>query len=221
MPKVSKEYFEKKRNEILDAAFRVCLKKPVTSIVMKDIIDETGFSHGVIYNYYVDLDSVMTDLVVRINSENRIDVDLKNILKEYGTKEWKSAIHAVCGLLAKSMRKAGRDVLKVSIYCDTLAMSDSERVNRIAEKVGKEGQSPLAYLAVMMGDYLNEVIKEHKLHPVKTVDEIIEYIIVTFYGIQSGYVLSGCLDEELVNGKYKPESMFSCLAESIVLMLMN
>ena len=43
MPKVSDEYFENKKNEIVDAAFRVCSKKPITSVVMKDIIDETGF----------------------------------------------------------------------------------------------------------------------------------------------------------------------------------
>ena len=73
MPRVSEEYFENKRKEILDAAYRVCVRKPITSVVMKDIIDETGFSHGVIYKYYKDLDEVLTDLVIRINSENRID----------------------------------------------------------------------------------------------------------------------------------------------------
>ena len=219
MPKVSEEYFEKKRNEILDAAFRVCLKKPITSIVMKDVIEETGFSHGAIYKYYTDLDEVMTDLVIRINSENRIDADLQKILKEHGTKEWEAAIRAVCEMLAKNLRKVGRDVLTVSLYCDTLAMSDPERVARIAANLGNEGQSPLIYLVVAMNDYLNRVIKKEKLHPVKTVDEIIEFMIVTFHGVQSGYVLSGCLDEEMINGKYAPETMFSCLADSVILMM--
>ena len=219
MPKVSEEYFEKKRNEILDAAFRVCLKKPITSIVMKDVIEETGFSHGVIYKYYKDLDEVMTDLVIRINSENRIDGDLKKILEEYGTKDWEKAIRAVCELLAVNMRKVGRDVLKLSLYCDTLAMSDPKRVARIAANLGSEGQSPLIYLVVAMNDYLNRVIKKEKLHPMKTVDEIIEFMIVTFHGVQSGFVLTGCLEEEMVNGKYTPETMFSCLADSVILML--
>lgn len=219
MPKVSEEYYEKKRNEILDAAFKVCLKKPITSIVMKDVIEETGFSHGVIYKYYKDLDEVMTDLVIRINSENRIDGDLQKILEKNGTKEWETAIREVCELLAKNMRKVGRDVLKVSLYCDTLAMSDPERVSRIAANIGSEGQSPLLYLVVMMNEYLGKVIKKEKLHPIKTVDEIIEFIIVTFHGVQSGYVLSGCLDEEMINGQYAPETMFSCLADSVILMM--
>ena len=219
MPKVSEEYFEKKRNEILDAAFRVCLKKPITSIVMKDVIEETGFSHGVIYKYYTDLDEVMTDMVVRINSENRIDEELQKILKEHGTKNWEAAIREVCELLASNMRKVGRDVLKVSLYCDTLAMSDPQRVARIAANLSSEAQSPLVYLVIIMTEYLNKVIKKEKLHPAKTVDEIIEFMIVTFHGVQSGYVLSGCLDEEMINGKYTPETMFSCLADSIISML--
>lgn len=32
MPKVSDEYFEQKRNEIVDAAYRVCMRKPITSV---------------------------------------------------------------------------------------------------------------------------------------------------------------------------------------------
>ena len=44
MPKVSNEYFEQKRKEIVDAAYRVCMKKSITSVEMKDIIAETGLS---------------------------------------------------------------------------------------------------------------------------------------------------------------------------------
>ena len=67
MPKVSDEYIANKRKEIVDAAFRVCTKKPINSVEMKDIIEEAGFSHGVIYRYYKDLDEVLTDLVITIN----------------------------------------------------------------------------------------------------------------------------------------------------------
>ena len=68
MPRVTDEYFENKRKEIIDSAYRVCLRKPITSIEMKDVIDETGFSHGVIYRYYNDLDEVLHDLIIRLNS---------------------------------------------------------------------------------------------------------------------------------------------------------
>ena len=73
MPKVTEEYIEKKRKEIVEAAYKVCVHKPITSIEMKDIIEETGFSHGAIYRYYKDLDEVLKDLVITINSQNKID----------------------------------------------------------------------------------------------------------------------------------------------------
>ena len=179
MPKVSEEYFKKKKNDILDAAFRACLKKPVASIEMKDVIEETGFSHGVVYKYYKDLDEILTDLVIRINSENRIDGELQSILNQYDTTKWELAVRAVSELLAKDMRKAGRDILKVSLYSDTLAMSDPERVSRIVSNLGREGQSPLVYLVAMMHEYLNKVIEKEKLCPIRSVEEIIEFMIVT------------------------------------------
>ena len=70
MPKVSDEYFEQKRKEIVDAAYRVCMRKPITSVEMKDIITETGFSHGVIYRYYSELDEVLQDLMIRIRDRD-------------------------------------------------------------------------------------------------------------------------------------------------------
>lgn len=35
MPRVTEEYYEMKKKEIIDAAYRVCLKKPITAIEMK------------------------------------------------------------------------------------------------------------------------------------------------------------------------------------------
>ena len=88
MPKVSEEYYKNKRKEIVDAAYRVCTRKPISSVEMKDIIEETGFSHGVIYRYYKDLDEVFKDLVITINSENKIDDRLEEILAQSDIKKW-------------------------------------------------------------------------------------------------------------------------------------
>ena len=52
MPKVSDEYFEKKKQLIVDAAYKVCLRKPVEMVTMMDVIEETGLSQGGIYRFY-------------------------------------------------------------------------------------------------------------------------------------------------------------------------
>ena len=85
MPKVSEEYYKNKRKEIVDAAYRVCTRKPISSVEMKDIIEETGFSHGVVYRYYKDLDEVLKDLVITINENNKIDDKLDAILSRAKT----------------------------------------------------------------------------------------------------------------------------------------
>ena len=222
MPKVNDEYFENKRKEIIEAAYRVCSRKPITSVVMKDVIAEAGFSHGVIYKYYSDLDEVLRDLVITINSENRIDARLDAILKNAeaeDTKNWKNTIHQICNMLAEQMTEIGTDLIKISLYSDMLAMSDPERVNRITKNLDKDTQSPLLYLIAVIKKYLYNIIKKEALKPVKTVDEILQFIIVTYHGIQTGYVLSKNYDSKQLQGQYQPKQMFSCLADGIIAML--
>ena len=52
MPRVSEEYFEKKKQMIVDAAYSVCLRKPVEMVTMSDVIEEAGLSLGGIYRFY-------------------------------------------------------------------------------------------------------------------------------------------------------------------------
>ena len=219
MPKVSEEYYEKKRREIIDAAYRVCTRKPITSIEMKDIIAETGFSHGVIYRYYKDLDEVFKDLIITINSENKIDDRLDEILAQSDLNDWERTIYDICAMLAGYMREVGTDMLKVSIYGDMLAMSDPERAMRISARLGKDEQSPLLYAVEAMTDFLTSVVKHNRLEPAVTVDEIIQFFILNYNGIQSGYVLSECFKAAQIEGKYRPEDMYRDLATSVVLML--
>ncbi len=219
MPKVSEEYYEKKRREIIDAAYRVCTRKPITSIDMKDIIAETGFSHGVIYRYYKDLDEVMKDLVITINSENKIDERLDEILAKADIRNWELTIYEICGMLADYMREVGTDMLKVSVYADMLAMTDPERAMNIAQRLGKNEQSPLLYATEVMTEFLQRVVKENMLKPATTVDEIIQFFIVNYHGIQSGYVLTECFKVEHIEGKYKLDDMYRNLATAVVLMM--
>ena len=219
MPKVSEEYYEKKRREIIDAAYRVCARKPITSIDMKDIIAETGFSHGVIYRYYKDLDEVFKDLVITINSENKIDDRLDEILNNADIREWEQTIYDICQMLADYMKEVGTDLLKVSIYGDMLAMTDPERAMNIARRLGKDEQSPLLYATEAMTDFLTKAVKQNKLKPAVPVDQIIQFFIVNYHGIQSGYVLTECFKAEHIEGKYKIDDMYRNLATSVVLMM--
>ena len=65
MPKVNEEYFEKKREDILDAAYAVCMRKPLYEVSMRDIIAESGLSQGGIYRYFPNLTAILTALINR------------------------------------------------------------------------------------------------------------------------------------------------------------
>ena len=133
--------------------------------------------------------------------------------------DWKNTVTAVFKMLADYLTKAGVDVLKLSIYSDLLAMSDPERALRIAERLGKEDQSPLVYLVTTLTKYLKKVIKANDLKPSRSVDEMMQFVIVTYQGIQSGFVLAECFKTPQLSNKYKPKKMFSCLAESLICMM--
>ena len=81
MPKVSEDYFKKKRDEILDAAYQVVMEKPIYSVSLRDIIQKSGLSQGGIYRYYSGLDDILIALINRecpacglehFRSENRL-----------------------------------------------------------------------------------------------------------------------------------------------------
>ena len=219
MPRVNEGYFEKKRNEILDAAYRVFAKKPITSVTMKDVIAETGFSHGVIYKYYKDLDEVIRDLLIRINKSNLFNKDVDKIFDECGTDEWIAAIHRLCDLLADNMIKAGIDVIKISLYSSVFAVSEPERAKKIAERLGDDGLSPLLYVITALNAYLTKVIKEKKLHPSHSVYDIIQFIIVYYGGVENSYVFSECYNSDDPLNKYDPKKMFSLMGDSVISML--
>ena len=65
MPKVNQEYWEKKKNAILDSALSVCNRKVIYDITMKDISQECKISIGGIYKFYNDIDELLTSLLNR------------------------------------------------------------------------------------------------------------------------------------------------------------
>lgn len=218
MPKVTEEYRQQKRNEIIDAAYRVCLRKPITSVEMKDVIAETGFSHGVVYRYYSDLDDILVDLVIRINTEHRIDDRVERILAEAGS-DYNSAVRKICQMLADYMAELGVDMIRLTLYCDMLAMSDYDRFMKITNKLAGQSQSPLVYVTEKLGNYLRTNIHQDIFMPGRSIQEIILFFTTTYQGIQTAFVFA----EEMKSGGVPCSDsirlLFLQLADAVVLML--
>ena len=80
MPKVTQEYLDAKRKEIIDAAYRVSLCKTMCTITMQDVINESGLSQGGIYRYYKDVDEILADMICDIRSRICIIPKVDDIL---------------------------------------------------------------------------------------------------------------------------------------------
>ena len=87
MARVSKEYYEIKKREIVDAALKVCEKKTVSSITMQDVINASGLSQGAIYRYYKNIDEILTDLLSRIHMEQYESIDRLNVFLDTETRQ--------------------------------------------------------------------------------------------------------------------------------------
>ncbi len=62
MPKVSQEYLEARRQQILDAASECFAKKGFHGTTMHDIVDESGLSPGAIYRYFSGKDEIIDEI---------------------------------------------------------------------------------------------------------------------------------------------------------------
>lgn len=76
MPKVTDEYLIDKRNYILQCTYEILQEKPLYLITMRDIIKQAGFSHGIIYHYYSNLEEIYVDYI----NKNTIDSSLKHYI---------------------------------------------------------------------------------------------------------------------------------------------
>jgi AcrR family transcriptional regulator len=70
MPKVSQEYRDARRNEIVAAAKRCFLRDGFHETSMQDLFAESGLSSGAVYRYFPSKD----DLILAIAEENLRDV---------------------------------------------------------------------------------------------------------------------------------------------------
>ncbi len=70
MPKVTQQYRDARREQILDAARRCFVRKGFHATSMQDLFAEAGLSSGAVYRYFASKD----DMIVAIAQENLGDV---------------------------------------------------------------------------------------------------------------------------------------------------
>ena len=205
MPKVTDEYFEKKKKFIVDSTYKVCLRKPVEKVTMTDVIEETGLSQGGIYRFYKNL--MRTDYNF-IDSFDQVVSGTTDSFEEITFK--------LCNILADVMEAHLLDIQKINFDLTVLAINEPERAAAIIK--GTKGRGNFEYLATIVMPMLVEACQKGNLKPKAEPEVILRYISATYVGIEMNCILSACYGNGIMNVDCQPREMFNVLAKTIILL---
>lgn len=179
MPKMNEGYFERKRQKILDAAFVVCMKKPMHEVSMRDVISESGLSQGGIYRYFSNLDEILIELI-NCKSDK---CDVKTLVDTAISSD--NAPEKVVGELFEIWGNAILDSLvgvgKIFYETCALYINDQDRIEHFVSenRISFEEE----YLKEKTFAFLSQKISEGYFKPKLPIDDIWNFLITSFDGI--------------------------------------
>lgn len=197
MPKVKDEYLENKRNQILDAAFAVCKRKPVYDVTMTDIVTETGMSQGGVYKYFNNIDLVLAALIDRANLQGNYMEQIDEIMESGNASD--VILHDLFLISEQYFSDMLISYNKILFELSTFFAYNSERRERINKNVTTS--STFGYLTQCASSVMVTGVERGDFVPVLPVKDIMAFIIASFDGIIRDVTLSRCY-----SGNSEPES---------------
>lgn len=217
MPKVSEKYIYNKRQAIADAAYQVCLRKPVSSVTMQDIINETGLSQGGIYRFYSDLDEILQAMISNMRKQFGIISDTDKFFEEKKEKTASEFARQICSLLADRMEQNLMTIQKINYDLTVLAINEPERVKKILRNIDSE--SNMEHLTKCTFELIMKRINEGDLHLKVEPEILMQYIACAYTGIEHNCIISNCYDAGPMNIKYSPRPLLETLGITIAYLL--
>lgn len=217
MPKVNEEYFEMKKNKILDSAFSVCMKKPVGDVTMADIIAETGLSQGGVYKYFSNIDEVFIALTNRLNDRFSFREELDDIFKEPVPEV---LLKKVFDFITENILLNLTEYGKISFELDAMYANYPEREQYYLSST--KFSSEFDYLTKCLFGYIAQKVKENYFRPVLPLQNIFMFIIVSYDGIRRDIILSKCYhSQDIVSNKWQfnERELMGVLYKSIMFLL--
>jgi AcrR family transcriptional regulator len=217
MPKVSKEYFENKKNAILDAVENICKRKPLYKLTMKDIVDETGLSFGAVYNSFADIDAVIAALINRLSVSTDFKGDTERILQAGTTPEEK--LDALFRYFLVSARGTIDSYGKINYEMSTVITDEKRRVKILGGVNDKQSLVNGIDIAVQ---FIEENIKSGYFKPTRSKESIYALIFAFYDGVFKGLTLSKCYGIITPRGvTYEEKDLSDTLTSSVLALLNN
>ncbi|MDE6253402.1 MAG: TetR/AcrR family transcriptional regulator [Lachnospiraceae bacterium] len=140
MPKVNSAYKEERNKYIIDCTLEVLSEKSLEQVSMRDIIKKTGFSQGTIYNYYKNIDEIMSVIICRYMYKMKEELSAcihKN-------NDFYSCYHDICNCM-------------VNLYEDDPVLFEA-MLGKISYHTMKNDNQDILFEIYKVGKELNEMI---------------------------------------------------------------
>lgn len=209
MPKVTDEYLAGKRNFILECTNKILREKPLYQITMRDIIKKAGFSQGVIYRYYANIDEIYIDLINKNPIPNLLEQRIDYLVSSEQT------IKSVVSDCIVSIGEYIEELLK-SIggkTCFELLVTyayDAEKRNVIFPKL--QFKQSLEYAQNKIVEYLMQKIQQGVLQTSISVNSISMFTGISIDGIMQSVAMNTVENKTIVN----VSEMFQTLAKALI-----
>lgn len=219
MPRVNEEYLQDKREQILDAAYRVCMQKPIYSITMRDIITEIGWSQGAIYRYFKNIHDVLFELINRQTAHLYVKEEVDAILSLPESPE--SIIAKILDLVNRTSLMNIKEFGKMYFEYTALIVNQPEYLEPFTQKVKIEGD--LQYLQKRTLEYIVSQIESGYFKPLIPIEDVFAFIETSIDGIQRDIILHQCYQLEVystfVTKKLDSQKLMNALSQSVLYLL--
>lgn len=186
-PKVTEEYKEERKKEILKAAFEVFCKKGFEPTTMKDIVDASGLSRGGVYQYYSSTEEMFRDIIDRNDRLGR-----EELTKVVGSSDsvWKVIKDLVNGY--REMPTSNFAIVQFEFAVISWRSNSDDRFDYIIKR--------LKFWRENLIDLISEGVKRGEFHPVQKVETIVDFMTNVFDGLVLHHHLAGASEID-VNGQ--------------------
>lgn len=170
-PRVSDQYKEEKRQELLGAARRVFIKKGYVKTTMQDIMEEAKVSRGALYSYFNNIQHVFEEL---LKSEDESDIYI--FQKDSKSSTWQQLVEWIRAQ-KENIEAINQSLLlcKSEFFLTTYGGADKVRNPYLTERYEK--------LAESIKKFLEAGVERKELSPCMPLDAIPLYIISFIDGL--------------------------------------
>ncbi|MFE2545712.1 TetR/AcrR family transcriptional regulator [Actinacidiphila glaucinigra] len=184
MPKVTPEYMEARRQQILDAARRCFLRDGFHSTSMQDLFAESGLSAGAVYRHFASKNEMITAIVEE--SVRDVLAMVQGVARNRPGGSFGDLMADV--LEAVKVKTAEQSIAGLSV----LAWSEALRNPSLARQLDD--------LMAQMRTALADVIREHQQSGTLPREVSPEAMAAAFMCMLPGYILQLAMDDSALEG---------------------